>query len=375
MLTVLLLLLAAPVPPAKTAPKAAAAKTAGPPFEQLAAQAAAARDANNAVDAVALYRQAVKRKPTWAEGWYYIATLEYDRDHYAEARDAFRKLLPLDPKNGVAWGLLGLCEFQTKEYELALTHITLATGFGLGDSQQINHVVRYHKALLLTHFGQFEEAASELLAFARTGVEDPQIIAATGLASLRKPLLPADVPPADAELVMAAGRAVFDTMARHAAEAQKEMEALVAKYPTTPNVHYIYGSYLMFTDPEAGIRELQRELEISPKHVPAMDAIALQLMKNDDAKAALPYARKAVELAPNSFVTHNVYGRALADTGDLKPGIAELEYSRKLAPDSPQTRIALAAAYAKDGRKEDAARERAEFLKLKSTAEPAPAQK
>jgi hypothetical protein len=36
-----------------------------------------------------------------------------------------------------------------------------------------------------------------------------------------------------------------------------------------------------------------------------------------------------------------------------------------LAPASPQVRIALATAYAKAGRKDDAARERQEFLKLR----------
>ena len=42
-----------------------------------------------------------------------------------------------------------------------------------------------------------------------------------------------------------------------------------------------------------------------------------------------------------------------------------LELSKQQAPGSPQTRIALASAYAKVGRNEDAAHERAEFLKLK----------
>ncbi len=50
---------------------------------------------------------------------------------------------------------------------------------------------------------------------------------------------------------------------------------------------------------------------------------------------------------------------------DVPRGIQELEEARKLAPGSPQVRIALATAYAKAGRKEDAARERREFLRLR----------
>jgi predicted Zn-dependent protease len=47
-----------------------------------------------------------------------------------------------------------------------------------------------------------------------------------------------------------------------------------------------------------------------------------------------------------------------------------LEKARDLAPESPETRVALASAYAKVGRPQDAARERAEFQRLKNLQEP-----
>lgn len=56
------------------------------------------------------------------------------------------------------------------------------------------------------------------------------------------------------------------------------------------------------------------------------------------------------------------------DSGEVENGIKELELAKKQAPGSPQTRIALASACAKVGRSEEAARERAEFLKLKQFA-------
>jgi predicted Zn-dependent protease len=79
----------------------------------------------------------------------------------------------------------------------------------------------------------------------------------------------------------------------------------------------------------------------------------------------MPYARKAVEADPQSFIAHTVLGRALVESGDVEKGIKELELSKQQSPVSPQTRIALASAYAKAGRSTDAARERAEFMKLK----------
>jgi predicted Zn-dependent protease len=106
-------------------------------------------------------------------------------------------------------------------------------------------------------------------------------------------------------------------------------------------------------------------VELSPRLLPAVLQIAFEYLKRGDASAALPYARQGVEIDPQSFVAHNALGRALVESGEVQGGIKELEISKQQAPDSPQTRIALASAYAKAGRPEDAARERAEFLKLK----------
>jgi len=53
----------------------------------------------------------------------------------------------------------------------------------------------------------------------------------------------------------------------------------------------------------------------------------------------------------------------------VEKGIQELETARQQAPDSPQVRFSLAAAYAIAGRKDDAARERAEFVRLKQLAD------
>ena len=330
--------------------------TPGPTFQQLSTKAGVAREANDLEAAVALYQRAVTRKPDWAEGWYYLATMQYDRDRFPEARDAFRKLLPLTPQDGVSWALLGMCEFRTKEYELALKHLAHGLQLGPGSSEQMIRVALYHYAMLLTHFGRFEEAVQQVNKLSRDVTDDPQVIAVTGLASLRMPLFPSEVPQKDQELVVAAGHAVFDTLARRPAQAQKEMEDLLARYPTTPGVHYIYGSYLMYENPERGLSELKKELEISPRHVPALAGIAIELLRTDQAEAAFPYARKLVDLDPKSFVTHNIYGRALIGVGEIKAGITELEYAVKLAPDSPQTVAVLASAYAKDGRKEEAAK-------------------
>ena len=135
----------------------------------------------------------------------------------------------------------------------------------------------------------------------------------------------------------AAGLPVMDTGARRPVEAQKEFENLVASYPKTSNIHYLFGSFLMISDPDAGLKELKKELEIAPRSVPALLQIAFEYLRRGDAAMALSYARQASEIDPESFVAHNALGRALVDSGDLDGGIKELELSKKQAPGSPQT--------------------------------------
>ena len=337
-------------------------------FAQVSKQATQAREQERLAEAVQLYREGVRLRPDWKEGWWYLGTMFYDQDRYEEARAALRRFTVLDPKVAAAWAFLGLCEYETKAYDEALAHIEHATALGLDATSQLYTVTQYHATLLLTRSGKFERALEIVMKLAEQGGETPSVVEAAGIAGLRKPLLPTELPPTERELVLLVGRAVMDTGARHPAEAQKEFESLVAGYPKTPNIHYLFGSFLMLSDPDAGLQQLKKELEISPRSLPALLQIAFEYLRRSDAAAALPYARQAAEIDPQSFVAHNALGRALVESGDMENGIKELELSKKQAPGSPQTRIALASAYAKVGRSEEAARERAEFLKLKQFA-------
>lgn len=340
-----------------------------PQFAELSKQASAARENDRVEEAVKLYRECVRIQPAWAEGWWYLGTLLYDRNDFRAAAEAFRHSVKLEPKGAPAFAMLGLCEFQTRQFESALEHLREGLTLGLGANPQIANVSRYHLAVLLTHFGQFEAALQGLMQLATQGADDPETIVACGIAALRLPLLPAELPKEKREIVLQVGRAVYDTGAHRAAQASREFQELAANHPQTPEIHYLYGGFLLLSDSDAGVRELKRELEVSPSHVPARLQLAYEYLKRGEAATGLPYAERSVELEPDSFVTHNALGRVLVETGDLSRGIAELETARKLAPNSPENRVVLASAYAKAGRKDDAARERAEFLRLKKQQE------
>ena len=340
-------------------------------FNDLAKRAAEARDAGRLDDAIALYGQALQLRPSWREGWWYASTILYDRDRYTEARDAFRTLLSMLPQKGPDSGLiapsmamLGLCEFETREYERALTDLQRARVLGLGGHQQLVFVVRYHAAILLTRFEQFELGFDVLREFAREGNESSSVIEAFGLNVLRMPFLPLELPPDKRELVVMAGRAAYYMSVRRQAEARRVFDDLLARYPETPGVRYAFGVFLLTQEPEAALEEFRHELKLSPNHVPSMLQIAFEYIKRGDYAAGLPFAERSVQLAPNMFPARNALGRILLETGDFGRSIRELEAGVKLEPQSPEMHFALARAYARAGRKEDAARERALFTKL-----------
>jgi predicted Zn-dependent protease len=97
-------------------------------------------------------------------------------------------------------------------------------------------------------------------------------------------------------------------------------------------------------------------------------SLAFEYLKRKDSAAALPCARRAVAAAPDNFDARSALGRVLIDAGQHAAGATELEAAVRLAPDSPQVRFALAGAYRRLGRTQDAEREQHEFLRLKKLA-------
>jgi tetratricopeptide (TPR) repeat protein len=178
------------------------------------------------------------------------------------------------------------------------------------------------------------------------------------------PFLPSELPPDRREMVLIAGRAAYQWASRNTHEARRGFEELVARFPQTPNVHYIFGAFLLNESGDAALEEFRKELELSSSHVPAMLQIAFEYIKRGDFASGLPMAEKAVRLAPNMFPARNALGRILLETGDIPGAVRELEAGVRLAPDSPEMHFALARAYTRAGRKQDAAREREIFTRL-----------
>jgi tetratricopeptide (TPR) repeat protein len=348
----------------RRAPAQTPAAKNNPAFDQAVKAGDEARQAGRLTEAFDDYVKALKLRPTWAEGWWNIGAILYDGDRYAEARDAFRNFVSLDQKRGAAWGMLGLCEFQTREYDRAVVSLQRGRSLGFGGNQEIESVVRYHTALLYIRFEQFEIAYDILSEFITVGNDSPKVVEAFGLTLLRMPFLPLEIPPDKREQVLAAGRAGFFMAARRIDEARAAFDVLLKRYADAPNVHYAYGVFLMNQDADAALKEFRRELEISPAHYPAMVQMAFEFLKRGEYDTSLPLAEKGVQLAPKMYAARNVLGRVLLELGQTERAVKELEEGARLAPSSPEMHFALARAYTRAGRQADAARERELFKQL-----------
>ena len=345
-------------------PAAKTAKTANPPgFDAVVKQAEAAVAAGQLSEAIPLYEKALKLNPRWEAGWWALGTSNYELDRPQPGRDAFRRVLDLQPGNGSAWTFKGLCEYQLKNYDTALSDLLQGKALGI-QSKQLVSVARYHTAVLMTRIEQYEQAMQVLNDFALEGNDSPRVIEALGMAALRMPMLPVDLPGAKRDIVMLAGRASYFTSARLFPAAQKAFEELITRYPETPNVHYAYGVFLTAEQPDKAIEQFKKELEVSPRHPWSALQIAFEYIKRQDWEAARPWAEQAVTDAPENFVAHRAMGQVLVETGDLDGAIREFEAGVKIAPDSPALRFALARAYRRAGRTADAEREQQKFTEL-----------
>ncbi|MGA3168484.1 MAG: tetratricopeptide repeat protein [Terriglobia bacterium] len=359
-----------PLPVAATMPQARSAAPPASSFEQLSRAAEQARNQNHDDEAIALYQRALKLQSEWDEGLWNLSSLLYEKERYAEARDRLRHFVADQPKAGMGWALLGLSEFQTREYARALDHLRQGMTLGTGGSQGMARSVFYFAAVLLTRFEKYDQSQSLLFEMARSGQAESFLVEPVGLAALRMPLLPGEIPSDRREMVRLAGEAAFAVNDQHQDDAEKLFRQMTAAFPNEPGVHFLFGAFLVNERPADGIREMQRELEISPFHLPARVRLAEEYVKEGQVDQALALAAEAVKLDSHDASAHLAWGEALVAKGDLPAAVRELEAARDQAPEIVEIRWALFRAYTAMGRSEDAGKEKDAIEKLAQPGSP-----
>lgn len=333
-------------------------------FDELEGNATAAREHGDVARAIELYRQGVVLRPTWPDGWWYLGVLQYGSDAYAPAADALTHYIDLTPKAGPALALRGLCEFEEGQYPQSLQDLERAIALGAANEPRNAGIIFYHEALLLTRLGRYEEALAKYTTLVKHGSISDDVLAGIGLAGLRMPLLPSDIDASRQQMVLEVGKAAASVMNGDLTAGREAFQKLFTLFPTTSNIHYLYG-YLLFTvDPAQAITQFRRELDVSPSSAVAHSMLAWALGMQGDFAEALPYAKQSVAEDASLAVTQLVLGKDLVETGSVDAGLDHLEAALKIDPQNLEAHIALAKAYSELGRKDDARRERLLCLTL-----------
>ncbi len=327
-------------------------------FEQVAARASAAREANDVKTAASLYRQALDLKPDWAEGWFFLGSLSYDADQYTTCQEAFTHLLAIDKNVPAGWALLGLCEFENGRYDQSLEHLHRAEQVTSGLPPEMLPAIAFHHAQLLTRKGLFDQAMAAYIALVQQGSHSEPVLNGIGLAALRTTRLVKEIPAAQMNVYGSAGAAVYLWVAGQTEMADKAFRGFVSRFDSEPNVHRLYGTYLLNSHPDQAMMEFKRELEVDPKNAEDRALIARQLLQDDQANEAMGFARRAVVDGPAVPLAQYVYGLLLTQRGELARGLTFLERAEQLDPQNLDYHLALGDAYSKAGRPEQARRER-----------------
>jgi tetratricopeptide (TPR) repeat protein len=333
-------------------------------FEELSAQAAAAGDQNNPTRAIELYTQALQLNPKSSEAWWFLGSLQYRVESYGPAIVSFSHYIELMPNAAPALALRGLCEFETGDYQQALTDIQKGISLGAANDPRHEQILHYHEAMLLTRLGRFEDALTSYSFFADKQISSPELMLAIGLAGLRMPILPAELKPDQQELVGTTGAAGYQFMSGDTKGGHQAFANLFQKFPAAQNAHYFYAYLLFPKDPDSALAEFQNELQVAPENLDALIMTAWVLLMEDRASEALPFSQRAVHQNANSATAQLVLGRSLMETENLKDGLVHLEAALKLEPNDLEVHVALAKAYSKLGRKEEARNQRMLCLQL-----------
>ncbi len=333
-------------------------------LQDVIRNASSARDQGNISLAITLYQRAVQLDPTWSEGWWYIGSMQYGSDAYGPAILALSHYIDLTPTAGPAYALRGLCEFEEAQYPESLKDLQHAIVLGAAAQPRNAGIIIYHEALLLTKMGSFEQAISKYSDMVKHGSANPDIMTAIGLAGLRLPMLPKEVEPEHMALVSATGQAAAAFMNGDIAAADRGFQDLFVRYPSTANLHLFYGYLLFSADSDRAIEQFQKELLVSPNSAETRSMLAWAYGLRGNYKASLSQAQQAVEETPTLTIAQLVLGRALVETGDVDAGVQHLLIVVTVDPQNLDAHLALAKAYSKLGRKEDARRERLQCLAI-----------
>ncbi|HKX26198.1 MAG TPA: tetratricopeptide repeat protein [Blastocatellia bacterium] len=339
--------------------------------------------------------------PPSAEALFNRAVEFQRQSRWAEAAEAYRAFLKLEPEHagahanlGAVLSHLGRHQEAIADYETALrlnpqlTAVLFNLGsahFRAGEFAKAAEALRRYLdlnpqawpaqqllGLSLVELGRDGEALPSLEIALKSNPNDVALLFSLGLAYLRL-----NRPEVNAIVERLAGSSQglpFSHLLRgqnHLADnnvrsAIESLEAAGRLADNLPRLHFSLGTaYLRAGQNGDAIREFEKELQNLPEDFFSLYYLALSLEAEGRLDQARERLKAALKIDPRSPEANSLLGKILLKQGDAATAIGPLEAAVAQNPSDSKTRFQLARAYQQAGRRKDAAREFAEVQRLK----------
>ena len=316
--------------------------------------------------AEAEYRAILSAAPQYAEAHANLGALLMRLDRYREALQEYEAALRLDPRLKPVLLNIGIAHFRRSEYQSAIDSFQRFLELSPRHRQATQLT-----ALALVELGRDEEALKYLEPALEAAPNDPALLYALGLASLRlrKPMVSgiikalAEVPGGLAISFLLQGQANLANFQFE--KAIEDLKQAAKLNPNLPRLQYSLGvAYFKVTRYADSRAAFETELKRAPNDVSTHCYLASMDEKEgrlDDARERLD---RALLIEPASADANWLLGKVLLAQGKATEAVKPLQVGVAGDPNDTQKRYQLARAYQQLGRKEDAERELAEVDRL-----------
>ncbi len=328
---------------------------------------------NQPAKAITEFAAIVAAQPDNVDAEANLGVLLYFQGRYTEAVAPLHKALQLDPSLSKIQGLLGLCEYQLGQLDAARTDLSTAVG-SLTEA-------RFHKEVGLT-LVEIDTALQDLPAAATTISQlrdqfptDPGILFAAyrihsdlaGEALLSLSL----AAPKSGQMHQAIAHEL--ERVRDLPGAIASMRRAIAADPNLPGIHFELAEALHASDSPTDRTEAEHEyllaLEKNPRETQAAVRLGDLYAERSEWISATKYYQSALARQPNNVDASVGLARVYSERGDTVSALPLLQSAVKTDPTNILAHFRLSALYRRMQRPDDAARELAEYQRLKKLKE------
>jgi tetratricopeptide (TPR) repeat protein len=151
------------------------------------------------------------------------------------------------------------------------------------------------------------------------------------------------------------------------ADAEAEYDRAFALEPANATAHQWHGDNLLALGKgDDAVAEMRKAVELDPLSVPAHTDLAVALFDTRDFRAAIPVARRALELGGD--YVNGLVAAAYLFAGEPDSALVFGERGARLTPNDPQTRLQLPLIYEANGRRDLIAQMRADLKRDPASA-------